>query len=315
MAQKIAVIHMLQNNFSAHQSLQEVIDALSTLVYIESLNLSSCFPHGTRDYNAQRIANKLPKTLIFIKIDEHIASYLSTEAIGEMHGEELPWRKMISFEPVVQPSQYQEEEKEEDHQEDANDSNSQETYPELEIIDQLIRLMKYAQSETINPQHYNRFMHWLHHGDASQAEVTKAINALENAHNLIDAINIISHLFSRHNGGNPDSTSGLHTNSFDTIFLQLLFANGSRLSLPQKGLMFLDENEITSFKRYSLDAVLKGEFRFGRDAENLSGPNRLPEKNRAGYRSLAISTLQGMLPTLGYQLELKEESHFSPAHQ
>ena len=279
--------------------------AFATLTSIHSLNLTNCFnppvyfPH---------FFHMLPKTLCFIKVNASMRPLLlNSEVVTDPRvaaDDDAPW---LSINPQTQRL-IQEQKSSSDIESTDDEADTMVERVEKEVLNQLITLMIYAHNEALNPQHYNRFMHWLHHGRESEMQISRAITTLQNTTRLDEAILLLEKLFSRHSGGNLDSTSGLHTNSFDTIFLQLLFADGSTPYLPVKGLMFLTIEELYNFKSYSLEALNKGEFRMGRDPENLSGPGRLPEKERAEFRRMALTRLAGMLPALGYDVNARNDT-------
>jgi hypothetical protein len=268
-------------------SLRAIEVALAELVHLTFLDLTDCFPKMLDDQSALSIARCIPLSLTGIKIPFYISKLM------KLANTVAPWPWLHLYNkfqhPLNQPDS---------NEEKASPKHNRIALAERAVFQQLLITMEYAYRQVTNPQYYNFFTHYLHHGRNSQTEIKRAIFAVNQCQSLTEAISIITKLLKRHKGNTLASTSGLHTNSFDTVFMQLLWADGNKPTLDQSGLLTLDKNSILELVCYPLSHMAKGEFRLGTIPEGLSGANRLPVEDRAAFRTRTVEALEAILGTL-----------------
>ena len=271
-------------------TLQGLKEALATLIHVDFLDMTGCFEKTLDEKSAKGIARSIPLSLTGIKINYCISNQM--RLANTRSPIDAPWLKLKgNFKHPI----YLEEQSEEKESPKHNAMG----IAERAVFQQLLLTMEYAHQESLHPQYYNYFMHYMHHGKASEIEVKRAIFQVNQCLSLAEAVAIITKLLKRHKGYNLESTSGLHTNSFDTIFMQLLWADGNQPSLQHSGLLTLDKGGILELVCYPLNHMDRGEFRHGITPEALSGPKRLPVQDRAMYRERAVKGLEAILEILG----------------
>jgi hypothetical protein len=181
----------------------------------------------------------------------------------------------------------------------SNNAEERKFKAEKAVIAQLLAYMVFARKRAEAPATKNPFMHWAHHSAVSLEKVSEAINKLAASTSLVDAADIIAELLRRHDELKPSyplsyvmsngKGAGLHTNSFDTIFLQLLYSDNKESDKYKSCLLDLTPEEL---KLYELTPFEDSEdYRNGTTAELLSGPKRLPALERNGFREKAITQL------------------------
>ena len=174
---------------------------------------------------------------------------------------------------------------------------------EKNIIAQLLAYMVFAKARAEDPVAKNPLMHWAHHSAASLEKVTIAIEELGAITNLVRAVHIITELLRRHDGLKPSypltyvisngKGAGLHTNSFDTIFLQLLFAENQESDNYRCSLLDLTKEQLMQYEVLPLE--VNEDYRLGKTAELLSGPKRLSPLARNDLREKAITQLEAIV--------------------
>ncbi len=122
---------------------------------------------------------------------------------------------------------------------------------EMPIINLLRAEVLHAAKFYFNPQDAG-LMHMFHHGDSGKKEVLDLITNLfnPNVKTFLDAANIINIFFARHK-----KDDGFHTNSFDPIFLQVLYNEGQPRGLFKMSIGDIIKLDIKSlYPAFDVDA-------------------------------------------------------------